>query len=108
MKQLALALGMLSASCGVGSQDETVTLYRNSPWSHSMRVHWATFDADDRDGYNLNNCLMAAAILNANMNAAAEAEGSKRDETVGFWCEPGSFDEEGEVPLHFSAQFPWT
>lgn len=95
------------AACSGPAEQETATLYRNSPMSYSTRVHWSTFDAVDRDGFNLSNCLMAAGLLNANLNAAAKAEGLQRDERLGFWCEPGNYAEHGEVPYSFSAQFPW-
>lgn len=85
---------------------ETATLYRNSFADRSLRVHWATFDAVDRYGYNINNCLMAAGILNANMNEAARSDGQERDTSIGFWCEPGAFSEDGTVPTSFLAQFP--
>jgi hypothetical protein len=72
-----------------------------------MRVHWATFDAQESDrSYNLNNCQMAARLLNANVDAATEAEGQERDPSVGFWCEPGRYSEEGRVPASFQAEFP--
>jgi hypothetical protein len=71
-----------------------------------MRIHWASFDADDSPSYNINNCLMAARLLNANLIASAEAEGKPPYQGVGFWCEPGSFRAEGRVPANFPAQYP--
>ena len=85
---------------------EAYALYRNSPFDYTMRVHWATFDADDKGSYNMNNCLMAARLLNANVTASAKAEGKERDVMAGFWCEPGPFEEDGLVPTNFPEAFP--
>lgn len=71
-----------------------------------MRVHWGTFDAAESGGYNLNNCLMAARVLNANVDANAAKEQKKRDAAAGFWCEPGRYNEKGSVPYSFPAAFP--
>ena len=87
--------------------DDTSTLYRNSNASTSLRVHWATFDADESDpSYNANNCAMAARLLNANMRASAEAEGLPPHVGVGFWCETGPYSEAGQVPRQFEAAYP--
>jgi len=120
LKVLCIAGLLLVSGCGGGSrsdQTSTVdrssstsgrafTLYRNSPFSHSMRVHWATFDAADGSDYNRANCEMAARLLNANVDASAEKEGKPRDAAAGFWCEPGDFSEKGTVPSSFKSEFP--
>ncbi|MGN6357433.1 MAG: hypothetical protein ACTHLU_08135 [Novosphingobium sp.] len=99
-------LGALAlAGCGSGAP-ETYTLYRNSNVSHAMRIHWATFDAPDGNAYNLNNCLMAARLLNANVSALAKSEGHPRDTSLGFWCEGGAYEEHGAIPGSFSEAFP--
>ena len=56
-------------------RSDSFTLYRNSALDHSLRVHWASFNANDKDNYNMNNCLMAARLLNANVSASAKADG---------------------------------
>lgn len=84
----------------------TFTLYRNSDISRDLRIQWATFDADDMPGYNLNNCKMAARLLNANLLESAKAIGMRPDQSVGFWCEEGTYRESGDVPLQFEAAFP--
>lgn len=103
---IALGVAALAlASCNNAGPDqprsEPQTLYRNSPVDPSMRLHWATFDADDGPGYNENNCKLAAKILNANVEAA-----SGGPQPVGFWCEAGAFKAEGLVPSTFEARFP--
>jgi hypothetical protein len=86
---------------------ETFTLYRNSPYAPGVRVHWATFDVSDSDAtYNLDNCQMAARLLNANVTASAKAEGKERDTSLGFWCEPGTYREKGSIPTTFPEAFP--
>jgi hypothetical protein len=94
----------------VGCSDggsSTYTLYRNSNIGMAARVHWATFDADESDPtYNANNCSMAARLLNANMRAAAEAQGVPAHFGVGFWCEAGRYRESGQVPRSFDAAYP--
>lgn len=85
----------------------TYTLHRNSPLDRSMRVHWATFDvSDSQSDFNRNQCEMAARLLNANTEASARAEGKEPHPDVGFWCEEGSYAEEGLVPMHFEAEYP--
>jgi len=95
---------VLTACSGSSS---TATLYRNSPLGTATRVHWATFDAKESDpSYNMNNCLMAARLLNANMTASAVQVGRTRSPGVGFWCEPGSFRENGSIPTTFPEAYP--
>ena len=98
-------IALLSA-CGNAGGD-AYTLYRNSPFEPASRVHWATFDAKDGNPtYNLNNCLMAARVLNANIEANAKAEGKEKDASLGFWCEGGHYREQGNIPAVFPAAFP--
>lgn len=94
------------SSQGPDGPDRTVTLYRNSPLSSDVRVHWATFDASDGRDYNLGNCQMAARILNANLQASAEAEATQPPPNVGFWCEVGAYSDEGGVPANFDSEYP--
>lgn len=105
MKRFTLAAALALSACDIGS-GEVVTLYRNSPVTHSTRIHWGTFDAADGTNYNLSNCQMAARMLNANMTELAKREGSPRNHEVGFWCEVGRFKEGGRVPLSFREEYP--
>lgn len=93
------------SGCGADASD-AFTLYRNSSVDRSMRIHWASFDTKDGDSYNMNNCMMGARVLNANMTARAKALGQERDLTIGFWCEPGRYKEKGLVPFSFEEAFP--
>ena len=84
-------------------------MYRNSQVDHSMRIHWATFDARDGQSYNWANCRMAARVLNANVSELAKNDGRQRDKQLGFWCESGPYDQgnhEGMVPISFESAFP--
>ncbi|MBA4757731.1 hypothetical protein [Sphingosinicella sp.] len=100
---LAFCLTTLAAC---GEQSSAMTLYRNSPVDHSMRIHWSSFDAKVDGSYNMNNCMMGAKLLNANVTAIAKADGKERDPSIGFWCEPGGYKEKGMVPASFEEAFP--
>jgi hypothetical protein len=95
----------IAASIDGYSQD-SATLYRNSPLDLSIRVHWATFDTENSNDYNMNNCELAARVMNANVDASAVAAGNERNPMVGFWCELGGFRETGTVPQTFESEFP--
>lgn len=101
---MLFAVGL--GGCADSNKSDAFALYRNSPMDYSMRVHWATFDAKDKGSYNMNNCLMAARLLNANVTASARAEGKERDVKAGFWCEAGPYKETGLVPTNFPEAFP--
>lgn len=105
-----LTIGVLLFAAGCSGQNplsnDQVTLYRNSFLSQELRVHWATFNASDGLDYNLGNCQMAARLLNANVIASAEAEGKAPNPNVGFWCEVGSYSEDGGAPIKFDAEYP--
>jgi hypothetical protein len=109
---LAILVSIALAACDGSVPDaavteaDTATLYRNSNFVSGMRIHWATFDADDGPDYNINNCMMAARLLNANLISSAEAEGKDPYPSVGFWCEAGTFHREGRVPGSFEAAYP--
>lgn len=100
-------MGLLMLSSCSGEKDYLYTLYRNSPFDPSLRVHWATFDANESSPtYNLGNCMMAERLLNANLSASARAEGKEPHPLTGFWCEPGKYRETGTVPNTFNSAFP--
>ena len=100
---LALAAAAICVS-GCGDRAAPYSLYRNSHAGVDMRIHWATFDADESSPtYNFDNCSMTARLLNANMKAL---NGEGYDETRGFWCEPGAYNSEGVRVGPIEAAFP--
>lgn len=105
MKRLAIIAALALSSCDA-QKGNAVTLYRNSSVTYSMRVHFATFDARDGTTYNLSNCQMVARMLNANITALAKRDGLPRNYGIGYWCEVGSFNEGGRVPMSFSEEYP--
>ena len=65
---------------GCEGSDAMFTLYRNSPADDAMRIHVASFDADESASYNDENCRLAAEHFRkqAKLN-------------VRYWCEKGPF-----------------
>ena len=105
MRKALFAVLALAVGCSKNEPDN-FTLYRNSPYG-VLRVHVATFDANDSGGgYNRANCEMAARLYNANVAALRRANGKAGESDVGFWCESGRFEAKGAIPGHFEAQFP--
>ena len=105
MKRLTILATLTIVGCS-GRDDGSATLYRNSELDPAMRVHFASFNAEEKTPYNLNNCQMTARVLNANVAALAKGEGRELDGRLGFWCEPGPFREDGITPLRFDSAFP--
>jgi hypothetical protein len=60
--------------------DGSYTLYRNSVSFADMRIHVASFDAEDGEQYNKENC-----------NVARELFAKQPGVTVKYWCERGRF-----------------
>jgi len=58
----------------------TFTLYRNSVTDQNMRIHVATFDSVDGEGYNRGNCNQAQVLFQSQLGVATK-----------FWCEKGHF-----------------
>lgn len=85
-----IILASLFLLAGCGQKSPTYTLYRNSSLDPSLRVHWATFDADDSGAgagnYNQENCNYAADLLNKNVLALNDGVAALR-----FWCEMGKY-----------------
>ena len=78
---------LLSAAltgCSYITSGPTYTLYREGSMDPSLRVHWATFNANQSDSYNQENCEMAAELLNRNLR---ELNGGVQ--VLRFWCEEG-------------------
>nr|WP_293854383.1 hypothetical protein [Sphingomonas sp. SCN 67-18] len=106
--RLAIPMCAAAALSGCGADSgSNYTLYRSSIFDPGARVHWATFNAKESNpAYNLNNCQMAARLLNANYRASSAEMGKLPDPHMGFWCEPGAFHTDGSIPVHFSSAFP--
>ena len=80
-------------------QTYVYTLYRDSVIA-GLRVHMATFDVDEPSPtYNQEHCEMMARVMNANVQELGLAIG-------GYWCEPGYYRENGNIPMQFEAEFP--
>lgn len=63
------------------AQDENVyTLYRNSVTDRALRIHIATFDANEGHAYNMENCQLAADLFAGQSGVS-----------VRFWCERGRY-----------------
>ena len=65
------------------SNDEIYTLYRNSVLDESMRLHVATFDAEngkETHSYNMSNCMIAQELFQNQPYVKTK-----------FWCEKGKF-----------------
>lgn len=73
----AITVATALAGCG---PTEPFTLYRSSSGDATMRIHLATFDANEAEAYNRENCDVAAGLFQGQ-------EGVKTK----FWCEKGRF-----------------
>jgi len=74
---------LLSAFVGVAfllSSGVTYTLYRTSVSAVGSRLHVATFDVNENEAYNQENCQIAAGLF-------ANQPGVK----VKYWCEKGAY-----------------
>jgi len=61
-------------------ESEIFTLYRNSLDYPEMRIHVASFDANEDEKYNSENCDVAQKLFQAQPLVK-----------VRFWCEKGKF-----------------
>lgn len=68
------------AGCQFLEEDATYTLYRNSVLDPTMRIHVASFDTGEGEGYNAENCQVAADLFGRQPGIATR-----------FWCEKGAF-----------------
>ena len=79
----AATLLLLLAACG-DSRTSNVgliyTLYRNSVTDANMRLHVATFDANQKEEYNSGNCEQARELFQGQPGVKTK-----------FWCEKGAF-----------------
>lgn len=78
MRVAGLLSLLLLASCG--QSETTYTLYRSAFAGDAVRLHIATFDADDSRDYNRQNCEIARDLFQ-----------SQPGVSVRYWCELGRF-----------------
>ena len=103
-----LCVGISLTGC---DKAPTYTLYRSSSVGIAagvpIRNHVATFDADESNrNYNRSNCEMSARLRNANMRVLNPHKVEQGLPLVGFWCEAGSYEPDGDVPMDYQAAFP--
>lgn len=67
----------LAAACG---GKNTYTLYRNGSLSDTLRIHVATFDADENADDNRDNCEQVRELFQLHPAATSR-----------FWCESGRY-----------------
>ena len=95
MKKIITFLSLiLICSCAVTSPTE-YTLYRTGidlptkTHDETLRIHVATFDADQDANYNLANCEFAQELFNTNQpHYRGGIYGSTK---IKYWCEKGHF-----------------
>lgn len=74
-----VALFLCLGGCDIQGSDDLYTLYRGSP-AGPLRIHVATFDADESNGYNFENCRQTARLFKDQPGV-----------TVEYWCEKGKY-----------------
>ena len=74
----ALAAMMLGGCQNAGG--DTFTLYRDSVFDPSMRIHVASFDSNEGAIYNSENCDLAVSLFQGQIGVATR-----------FWCEKGRY-----------------
>ena len=75
-----MMLALAQSACDRASlgDDNVYTLYRSSVSDPAARLHVATFDEDENDAYNRENCEVARNLFQEEASAA-----------VRYWCEAG-------------------
>jgi len=89
MKTGWLMAALLLAGCSDSTTDRTYTLYRNSPVDSAMRIHIASFDADEKAEYNQENCNIASALWQKSVGNPEQVAAGRA--AVRYWCEKGRF-----------------
>jgi len=62
------------------SDNDQYTLYRNSIIDNNLRIHVASFNTNEGNDYNMENC-----------NIAKELFQSQPDVQTTYWCEKGPY-----------------
>lgn len=76
MKFIIICLSLMCISCS----DDVYTLYRNSPVDENERIHVATFDSNNGEKYNRENCSFTKGYFQNNTKLE-----------INYWCEKGKF-----------------
>ena len=76
-----LTISLLILGTTVSANETAATLYRNSVLNENARYHIATFDTNEGEAYNWENCQLAANLFQAQPGV-----------TTRFWCEKGKFE----------------
>ena len=76
-----LTIILLILGTTASANQTAATLYRNSVLNENARYHIATFDTNEGEAYNWENCQLAAKLFQAQPGV-----------TTRFWCEKGKFD----------------
>ena len=76
---LAVSLVLVPVAC-TPLDGDIYTLYRSSVTSADLRIHVATYDADEGEAYNRENCQIGAELFQ-----------SQPGVKVRYWCEKGRF-----------------
>jgi len=81
---ILLSLSLFACSdIGIGvSEDKVYTLYRDSTVDKGMRIHVATFDVNESQAYNKENCEIARDLFEGQPGVS-----------VTYWCEKGYYRE---------------
>jgi len=80
MAWIALCAGAGAGAAACTGHGDSYTLYGDSLMVPGIRVHVATFDASDDDGYNRENCDIARGLFQTQTGIKTK-----------FWCEKGRF-----------------
>jgi hypothetical protein len=76
---LCCAFSVTLVACS-SSDGSVYTLYRSSPADASMRIHVASFDSDESEKYNQENCAVVVNLMQRQPGVTAR-----------YWCEKGRF-----------------
>ena len=78
-KFLTIILFILGTTAS--ANETAATFYWNSVLNENARYHIATFDTNEGEAYNWENCQLAAKLFQAQPGV-----------TTRFWCEKGKFN----------------
>ena len=75
-----IAIFFIIFGTGAAADGPFATLYRDSVLDKNARYHIATFNTNQGEAYNWENCQLAAKLFQAQPGV-----------TTTFWCEKGKF-----------------